>query len=115
MTDHFEYNINAVSQELRIRPEILEKLIKSFSKTLFDKIEKLEVLIPENNIEQIRAIMHEVKGTSGNLRLTDIYRSADKMHVAVKSSEEKNIILGFFEEFKKESNKFFHFINSLNS
>jgi hypothetical protein len=103
---NFKYDIVAVSQELRIRPQILHKLLESFSQTLTGKIVELNTLVPQRNIEQIRAIMHEVKGTSGNLRLKEIYESADIMHMAVKAEEEQSKVLVYFETFKKKSDLF---------
>lgn len=113
MSTDFQYDINTVSQDLRIRSEILQKLIISFSKTLSDKIDQLNTLVPQNHTEQIRAIMHEIKGTSGNLRLTNIYRATDKMHVAVKSGEEESVIVGYFQEFKNEVAQFLQYVNKL--
>ena len=112
MSDEFQYDAEAVASELRIRPEILKKLLGSFSNTLADKISQLDMLIPVNDVEKIRAIMHEVKGTAGNLRLTKVYETADVMHVAVKEEEAQNKILNYFEEFKGESNQFIQYIKN---
>jgi len=110
MSDEFQYDVEAVATELRIRPEILKKLLGSFSNTLAEKIAQLDMLVPVNDIEKIRAIMHEVKGTSGNLRLKKVYEKADAMHVAVKAGEPQHKILNFFEEFKEASNLFIQYI-----
>ncbi|MDP8265341.1 MAG: Hpt domain-containing protein [Candidatus Aceula meridiana] len=110
MSDEFQYDIAAVATELRIRPEILKKLLESFSNTLSEKIIQLDMLVPVNDTDKIRAIMHEVKGTGGNLRLTKVYETADTMHVAVKAEEPQNKILNLFEEFKEASNLFIEHI-----
>ncbi len=104
---NFEYDINKVSEDLHVRAEILEKLLKSFSGTLSEKIAQLDALVPQNDTEKVRAIMHEVKGTSGNLRLNDIYKTADTMHLAVKAEAPQEKILEYFNAFKKESQLFF--------
>jgi hypothetical protein len=107
-TDPFSYDLNVVSQELHVRPEILSRLLKSFSVTLAQKIAQLDEALPKNDIVLVRAIMHEVKGTSGNLRLKDVYQTADVMHVAVKAREVKPL----FDTFRAESYKFIdHFKN----
>ena len=108
--NNFTYDLDAVAQELHIRPEILKRLLESFSVTLAGKVVQLDDLVPANDIEKIRAIMHEVKGTSGNLRLAKVYQTADKMHVAVKAGEAQEIILEYFNAFKVEANAFFQSI-----
>jgi HPt (histidine-containing phosphotransfer) domain-containing protein len=111
--NQFNYDLAAVSQELHVRPEILTRLLKSFSVTLAQKIAQLDDFIAKNDVLQIRAIMHEVKGTSGNLRLKQVYEAADIMHVSVKAGDPKEKIITLFEAFKKEAVLFIdHFKNS---
>ena len=109
-TSNFSYDFDAVAQELHVRPEILKRLVESFSVTLAGKVVQLDELVPAKDVEKIRAIMHEVKGTSGNLRLTKVYESADKMHVAVKAEEPQEAILEYFNAFKVEATAFFQSI-----
>lgn len=109
----FNYDVVAVSQDLHVRPEILTKLLKSFSNTLVQKIAQLEDFILKNDVVQIRAIMHEVKGTSGNLRLKQVYETADIMHAAVKAGDTPEKVAPLFATFKKESILFIdHFKSS---
>ncbi|MDP8263988.1 MAG: Hpt domain-containing protein [Candidatus Aceula lacicola] len=106
--DEFQYDINKVCEELHVRAEILEKLLKSFTGTLEQKIAQLDVLVPQNDVDKVRAIMHEVKGTAGNLRLGKVYKTADAMHVAVKAGEPQEKVVELFSAFKKESELFFN-------
>ncbi|MFA6378521.1 MAG: Hpt domain-containing protein [Candidatus Omnitrophota bacterium] len=99
----FSYDTLAVSQELHVRPEILTKLLKSFSNTLSQKIAQLDDFMLKNDVIQIRAIMHEVKGTSGNLRLKQVYEAADAMHVSVKAGDPAEKITELFGVFRKEA------------
>lgn len=111
--NQFTYDTVAVSQELHVRPEILTKLLKSFSNTLAQKIAQLDEFMQKNDIVQIRAIMHEVKGTSGNLRLKQVYETADAMHVAVKAGDTPEKVTALFATFKKVAILFIdHFKNS---
>ncbi len=109
----FQYDVATVSLELHVRPEILNKLLKSFSNTLAQKIAQLEEATLKNDVLQIRAIMHEVKGTSGNLRLKQVYETADKMHVAVKAGDAPEIIAPLFEAFKKAAFLFIDYYKNL--
>jgi len=111
--NQFNYDVAAVSQELHVRPEILTKLLKSFSNTLDQKIAQLEDCMLKNDVLQIRSIMHEVKGTSGNLRLKQVYEAADSMHVSVKAGDAPEKVAPLYATFKKESVLFIeHFKNS---
>lgn len=113
VVNQFSYDVTAVSQELHVRPEILTKLLKSFSNTLAQKIAQLDEFMLKNDVVQIRAIMHEVKGTSGNLRIKQVYEAADIMHLAVKAGDAPEKIVPLFATFKKESMLFIdHFKNS---
>jgi len=104
--DEFQYDVNKVCEELHVRAEILEKLLRSFTGTLAQKIAQLDEFVPRRDIDKIRAIMHEVKGTAGNLRLNEVYHSADTMHLAVKAEEPQEKIVELFDIFRKESDLF---------
>ena len=79
----------AISQLLKVRPEILKKLIVSFSKSLEEKSKDLEAALAKNDAMQMRMILHEIKGTAGNLRLETISEAENVMHEAVKAGEDK--------------------------
>lgn len=90
----------AISQQLKIRPEILKKLIKSFSGTLLDKMVLLEAALGKNDAMQMRMILHEIKGTAGNLRLATIAEAENVMHEAVKAGEGKDKLDGYYKTLK---------------
>ncbi|OGX05857.1 MAG: hypothetical protein A2Z88_01150 [Omnitrophica WOR_2 bacterium GWA2_47_8] len=90
-----------ISQELKVRPEILKRLILSFSQALADRMVKLEEALKNNDTAQMRAILHEIKGTGGNLRLTTITTAENDMHVAVKAGEEKAKLENYFKVLKQ--------------
>ncbi len=90
----------AISQQLKIRPEILKKLIKSFSSTLLEKMTVLESTLAKNDTMQMRMILHEIKGTAGNLRLATISEAESVMHEAVKAGEGKDNLEGYFKTLK---------------
>src|SRR3989338_1696475 len=93
-------DFTAISQQLKIRPEILKKLIKSFSGALFEKMTALEAALAENDGMQMRMILHEIKGTAGNLRLATISEAEDAMHEAVKAGEGKDKLEGYLKTLK---------------
>ena len=87
--DSFQLDIEKISQELRVRPEIFKRLVISFSKSIVEKIQILEQALTQDDSVKARAILHELKGTSGNLRLQPIFEAVETLHVAVKAGEPK--------------------------
>lgn len=73
-----------VSQELKIRPEIYLKIVRSFSGTLTQKMADLREALEKLDRETIRKILHEIKGTSSNLRLHNVMRAEALMHDEIK-------------------------------
>ena len=98
--NNLDINIDAISQELHVRPEVLKRIVTSFAQTLAEKIIPLEDALLKDDAIRARAILHEIRGTSGNLRLTKIYDAARILHEAVKANEEKNNLLKYFETLK---------------
>jgi len=77
-------DVQQISGELKIRPEIYIKIVTSFSQTLLDKVRGLEEALAKMDITTMRAILHEIKGTSSNLRLTAVTAASEVMHIEVK-------------------------------
>lgn len=103
-------NIDAISLEMHVRPEVLKKIITSFSQTLTEKNVGLEDAIQKDDALRARAILHEVRGTSGNLRLHEVYDSARILHEAVKAGEPKENLLKYFEVLKSHSKELTEFV-----
>ena len=82
-------DFDGISKELKIRQEILVRLINSFAIALTGKMKNLKEALERMDAETMRAILHEIKGTAGNLRLKRLSEAEDVMHVAVKAGEQK--------------------------
>src|SRR3989338_3420808 len=88
-------DIDVISQELHVRPEVLKRIIASFFKTLTEKVINLEQALLKSNTAGMRALLHEIRGTSGNLRLAKIYSAAMDLHEAVKANAEREKLSRF--------------------
>ena len=93
-------NFDAISQQLKVRPEILKRLIKSFSFSLGGKMASLEQALAKNDALLMRSILHEIKGTAGNLRLDTISSAENVMHEAVKAGEAPQKLTEYFATLK---------------
>jgi len=115
MTEEVKINVEQVSQELKIRPEIYLKIVSSFSETLLQKMRDLSAALQTKNLEEMRRILHEIKGTSGNLRLHNIYAPQETLHLAVKANEDAEQLNNYLEELKAETDKLSEYIKELMS
>jgi HPt (histidine-containing phosphotransfer) domain-containing protein len=102
MANAYQLDIAAISQELRIRPEIYLKIVTSFAQNLTGKMALLNTAVIANDIQQMRVILHEIKGTAGNLRLKDVMVVEAAMHDAVLKGEPQEKISKLFEALNAE-------------
>ena len=109
----FSLNIEEISNELRVRPEIYRRLLHSFSKTIIEKMQVLEEALKTDDVMKMRAILHEVKGTSGNLRLKAMSETANTLHVAVKAGEPKEKLEEYFVSLKARTKEFVEFAQKM--
>ena len=111
----FHYDIEKVSEELHVRTEVLARLVVSFSKTLSDRLVSLEDALNKDDVIKMRAILHEIRGTSGNLRLEGVASTGRVMHEAVKSESDKDKIPEYFKSLKAEADALGNYANTLES
>ena len=71
-SDIVSYNIKDVAKELEIDLSLAEKLINKFFKKFPSQIEEMYKAIEKKDFDKLAIVLHAVKGTSGNLRLTYI-------------------------------------------
>ena len=111
--NNINIDIEGTSQLLKIRPHIYVKLVKSFAESLTQKIALFNDALASNDREQMRMILHEIKGTAGNLRLHNITGPESVLHTAVKAGEENIILLKHFEILKSEIEKLQSYIANI--
>ena len=104
-------DVDKVSEELRIRPQIYIRLVTSFSNSLSGKMKALNEALERNDTDQMRMILHEIKGTAANLRLHSLLRAEDTMHVAVKTGEGQKPLFKYFADLSTESVKLQQYVN----
>lgn len=113
MSDVNQLDVAGVSQELRIRPEIYVKIVVSFAQNLTAKMAVLNTAVIANDVQQMRVILHEIKGTAGNLRLKDIMTTEAAMHDAVLKGEAQEKISKLFEGLNAEVLRLQEFIKTM--
>jgi len=113
--DSFQLDIEKISQELRVRPEIFKRLVISFSKSIVEKIQMLEQALTQDDSVKARAILHELKGTSGNLRLQPVFEAVETLHVAVKAGDSKEKQQEYFASLKARCQEFIEYAGRLSA
>lgn len=113
MDELFQIDAERISSELKIRPDIYLRIVKSFAGTLKEKITELGVALQVMDKEAMRRILHEVKGTASNLRLSSINEAENFMHLEVKGMADPVKLAEYFALLKRESEKFSEYINKM--
>lgn len=63
-------------------------LVQSFQQESEGLIEQLESAITDKNFKEISNVAHSIKGSSGNLKFTEMYELSKDMELSAKSEKE---------------------------
>lgn len=98
----FNIDLNKIALELDFDLEDVEMLMDVFLETANENLNKMEIAIENNNLDDIYKSAHSIKGSSGTLTLNNIYeisafiedsaRSSIKIDYKSKFIELKNLI-----------------------
>ena len=97
-----QIDVKQISEELRIRPEIYMKIVTNFAVSLSGKMKMISESITGDNRDQLRMILHEIRGTAGNLRLRNVSSAEAVMHDAVKAGANAVILMQLFQKLEEE-------------
>ena len=106
-------DVDRVSRELKIRPDIYLRIVSSFAETLGQKMTDLSQALESRDYERMRKILHEIKGTSGNLRLQTIFGPQETLHLAVKAQESYDKLQQYTDILKSETAKLQVYVKEL--
>ncbi len=82
----------AVSQELGIPVEVYEELLTDYFKDGSERIALLVEAVGRNDLSAVAETAHALKGSSQNLRITDIAELAKQLESAAKSGRPADLI-----------------------
>ena len=77
-----------IATQLGFKRSDIDMLLTMFSKNAATSLEEMEATIADNNMQGIVDSAHAIKGSAGNLKLTDIYELAMSIEMAAKNAEE---------------------------
>jgi HPt (histidine-containing phosphotransfer) domain-containing protein len=82
-----------------------DELVNEFVRYTLEKLPDLKRAVDANNEEQIKTMAHMVKGSSSNLRLTEVHEAARNLEYSVKENKGSNAIKRYYNELKLELGK----------
>ena len=100
-------NINAIADNLGLEIEDIKELLDLYVKTTSAELKELKAALASNNAEKVHKNSHSIKGSSGNLGLTDLFELARK----IDDRARENILDGIepiVNEFSKTFEKLVH-------
>lgn len=103
------YAMDNVALELELPQEFLKELLDTFFDTVVNEIVELQKAVEFQDYKQIYEIAHSIKGSAGNLRITEVFEKAKEIEQNAKENNDKinyltltmelNILI---ENYKKE-------------
>lgn len=89
--DYFSKSVTALMEESGFDKETCVELLQSFCEHAQRLVYKIEENINSNNSENTRALIHQLKGSSGNVRAKEISRLASEAEEAVRASDNNKL------------------------
>ena len=89
-------NVDETCAQMKIRPHIYMKLVTSFVDSLEGKLKNFQSFLENDDREQMRMILHEIKGTAGNLRLYTLTGPEAVLHTALKAGAKTDVLKSHF-------------------
>lgn len=82
-----KYDIVGFAHDLGLGIEDVSELYAELVHELDSALLELKILMVDRDFTKIQKIVHNIKGVSGNYRLTDLYEETSKINDALKISD----------------------------
>lgn len=80
------YDINNFANDLGLSFSEISELYIELINEINSSLLELKILMTEKNLGEIQKIIHNIKGISGNYRVTDVYEKASEINDSLKSN-----------------------------
>jgi len=95
-----ELDKEKILRELGFEESFIKELFDIYLKDAAKTLSKLEVAINAEDIESIKSLGHSLKGSSANLRITEVQQKALAMEMEAKGAKDKQTFLRLLEDLK---------------
>lgn len=82
-----KYDIEGLADELEIGIEDISDLYASYIQEMKEEIAELKVCLKNSDWDMLQRVVHNIKGVSANLGITDVFSEADKFDKLLKINE----------------------------
>ncbi len=89
--------------------EFLKELLVEFARMDDLNWENLQAALTSGNLQEIEKSTHSIKGVSGNLSLTGIFKTSTALNLAVRCGQSESLDK-LIEEFRREVERFRDFL-----
>ena len=113
MDFYCNYDITGFTHDLGLTIEEVSKFYAELISEINSALLELKFLMTKKDLVKIQKIIHNIKGVSGNYRITDIYRETSKINDALKKNnytsleKDLNHLFDISDMAIKEIKKFF--------
>jgi HPt (histidine-containing phosphotransfer) domain-containing protein len=94
-----DININQISGQLHIPPEVYRRILEKSLTTTAEDIVLLQKVVSEGNYDQVRFVAHRLKGIYSNLHIEELRQAAEALQTAAKSDPQAEEIGRLFQVF----------------
>ena len=84
MDFHGDYDITGFTHDLGLTMEEVSKFYAQLINEINSATLELELLMIKGDLANIQKVIHNIKGVSGNYRISDIYKKTTKINDALK-------------------------------
>ena len=97
-----ELDKDKILKELGFEDSFLKELFDLYLKDAAETIGKIEVAITAGDIEAVKSLGHSLKGSSGNLRVTEVQQTALAVEKEAKGARDTQVLLRLLQELKAQ-------------
>ena len=91
METYDKYDIQSFSDDLGLSTKDIADLYDELIQEINNELHQLKHSIHDNDLQSAREIMHNLKGISGNYRITDIHEQTVKIQAVLKNMTTDNL------------------------
>lgn len=86
MNYYSKYDITGFAEDLGLSISEISELYAELINEINSALSELKIFVIKKDLERMQKIIHNIKGVSGNYRLTDVYEKASKINDSLKSN-----------------------------
>lgn len=86
MNYYSKYDITGFAKDLGLSISEISELYSELINEINSSLSELKIFIAQKDLKNMQKIIHDIKGVSGNYRLTDVYEKASEINDSLRSN-----------------------------